>query len=495
MNASDQPSMGLCVKLPLPQAELQELIDKAKDWSLMNGACMRSKKNFNRDTLQFAPFILIPSSFPRTEFNRACEIQIILNELMHRVAHDYEFLKETLKETIKVDTFTRKLFDIYETVYSGGFTQKISLGMLRSDLMLDTSCPKERGCSQNHKPYCCWKQVEINTIASGFGWLGPAATKLHKYVLQELDRTSELENLPDNNALQGLCTGMIDAWNIYNDPKSVILFIIEDVTYNICDQRFHEFEIRRLNPCIRVLRRTLTELAVEARLSPKKELIVGEQTVAVVYFRCGYEPSQYPSEKEWDVRLLIERSLAIKSPSIQYHLAGAKKVQQALAKPGVLARFLKDEGTAEQIRGIFTGLYALDFDEHGENAIDMGIANPERFVLKPQREGGGNNIYGNEIKTALESMKDKQERSAWILMDRIQPPLQRNYQIRAGSNTDAELKEVVSELGIFGILIGDEKNIIINRQVGHMLRTKLASADEGGVASGLGACDSPYLTD
>ena len=31
---------------------------------------------------------------------------------------------------------------------------------------------------------------------------------------------------------------------------------------------------------------------------------------------------------------MMERSLAIKCPSIQYHLAGTKKIQQALASPG-----------------------------------------------------------------------------------------------------------------------------------------------------------------
>ena len=48
--------------------------------------------------------------------------------------------------------------------------------------------------------------------------------------------------------------------------------------------------------------------------------------VAVVYFRCGYEPCQYPTDREWNARLMIERSKAIKCPSIYYHLAGAKKV-------------------------------------------------------------------------------------------------------------------------------------------------------------------------
>lgn len=137
--------------------------------------------------------------------------------------------------------------------------------------------------------------------------------------------------------------------------RAVILFVIEDVTYNICDQRFHEFEIRRQNPNVKVIRRNLTQLAAEARLSFNKELMVNDYVVGVVYYRCGYEPGQYHTQNEWDARLLIERSLAIKCPSIQYHLAGTKKVQQTLAKPGMVTRFLKDEKTAAKVKEIFTG--------------------------------------------------------------------------------------------------------------------------------------------
>ena len=43
--------------------------------------------------------------------------------------------------------------------------------------------------------------------------------------------------------------------------------------------------------------------------------------------------------KEWNARLLIEQSSAVKCPSIAYQLAGTKKIQQELAKPGVLERY------------------------------------------------------------------------------------------------------------------------------------------------------------
>lgn len=216
--------MKLPISLDIPKKKLEEVISKAVDWALMNGMCFRSKVNLNKNFIQFAPFALMPSPFPKEEFQNACDIQIILNKLVYRVAHDYDFLKETLAETVKIDEFTRNLFEIYETVYKEGAAQKVSLGILRSDIMLDTSCHKQN--NKNSKPYCCWKQVEINTIASGFGWLGPAATKLHKFVLRELGYTTELKNLPENNALQTVCSGMIEAWSLYNNPEYVYKFSI-----------------------------------------------------------------------------------------------------------------------------------------------------------------------------------------------------------------------------------------------------------------------------
>lgn len=100
--------------------------------------------------------------------------------------------------------------------------------------------------------------------------------------------------------------------------------------------------------------------------------------VAVIYFRAGYEPGHYHGKDEWDARLMMERSLAIKCPSIQYHLAGTKKVQQMLARKGAIERFVHDKSKIAAIRDVFTGLYSLDFDEFGEQAVQMALTHPER---------------------------------------------------------------------------------------------------------------------
>ncbi|KAJ8710621.1 hypothetical protein PYW08_009136 [Mythimna loreyi] len=478
-----QARFASCIPLPIEQKNLVNVIEKARDWALMHGVAMRDKKHFNKDVIQVAPFVLLPSPFPRTEFEKAVELQPVLNELMHKVAHNDEFLELTLQNALQVDEFTKSLYDIWVKVRNEGITQSVSLGLFRSDYLMHNE-------EQNKI-----KQVEFNTVASSFGAITSYLPTMSRYILRQLGHPDLIKNMPENKALSGLCSGITDAYDLFGVPCAVVLFVVEEVSYNICDQRFHEFEIAEKRPDIMIHRKTLNEIFEETTLNDKKQLILDERPVAVVYYRSGYEPAQYPSQREWDARLRVERSTAIKCPSIHYQLAGTKKVQQALAGPGVLEKFMGSGATTSRVRDIFTGLYSLDFDENGERAVEMGLRDAERFVLKPQREGGGNNVYGADIREALQRMRHSRERAAYILMERIVPPLVPGYVIRPGAPVPPPVVDLVSELGIFGVIIGTKEKVYHNRQVGHMLRTKLADANEGGVAAGLGALDSPYLVD
>ncbi|XP_050513349.1 glutathione synthetase-like isoform X2 [Diabrotica virgifera virgifera] len=481
------------VPLPLPEDVLKDLVTKGKDWAITNGTCMRSKTNFSEDSVNFAPFVLLPSTMPRRDFEQVVSLQTAFQELIHYVANDREFLTKCLTKIIEVDSFTAKLFEIYETVQEEGETQPISVGVLRCDYMMETEKLNGEKCHENGFPPFSWKLVEINNIAAGFGWLGPASGLLHRYILQEMNLYDKSSNLPENNCLSEFCKSFLEAWKIYGNCQAVILMVVEDVIYNICDQRHHEFKFRELNPQVKFIRRTLTEIYKTGKLNEKKELVVGNDVVSVVYFRCGYNPLQYPTENEWTARLLIERSKAIKCPNIQYHLAGTKKVQQELAKPGVIDRFIKDRRKVELIRDVFVGIYGLEFDDDGEKAVRMALKTPERYVLKPQREGGGNNVYGKDVKEYLERMANSKERESWIMMERIIPPIIRGYMVKPGGSNPPPISEMILELGIFGIIIGTPKTIITNIQTGHMVRSKIATANEGGVMIGLGALDSPYL--
>lgn len=90
---------------------------------------------------------------------------------------------------------------------------------------------------------------------------------------------------------------------------------------------------------------------------------------------------------------------------------------------------------------------------NSKEAVQRALKNPKNFVLKPQREGGGNNIYGDDIVPFLTEVLQSDEKNAYILMDRLSPPVTTNYMVRPGGG-DVQLVDVVSELGIFGCILG-----------------------------------------
>jgi glutathione synthase len=195
------------------------------------------------------------------------------------------------------------------------------------------------------------------------------------------------------------------------------------------------------------------------------------------------------------LRLTIERSKAIKCPSINYHLAGVKKLQQIVVNRQILDKFL-DPVASEQVHSTFAGLWGFDMNEEGSAAVEMALREPSRFVMKPQREGGGNNFYQEDIIKQLTPIKDSRDREAYILMELIRPPVISNLIIAPGTQLPPEegvYNQIVGELGIFGAILGSAEGVTFNMEAGHVLRSKNLGVNEGGISAGFGAVDSPFL--
>ncbi len=56
------------------------------------------------------------------------------------------------------------------------------------------------------------------------------------------------------------------------------------------------------------------------------------------------------------------------------------------------------------------------------DVLKQAAAQPDAYVLKPQREGGGNNLYGQQ---AADKIAGRVGLAAYILMQRIRPPIHR----------------------------------------------------------------------
>lgn len=460
-------------------AMVTDLAKEAKDVALLHGIIMRTKEDSNSaELVTYAPFTLFPTPVPKAVFQQALDVQTHYNILVDKISQNADFLGEALASTVEVDEFTARLFKIHKQVLKEGISQPVVLGLNRSDYMLDQ---RDAGTSL--------KQIEINTISASFGGLAAGMVNVHKHVLRVAGRLEESEAILNNNPAAGLARAIAKVKELYGSEKAVVLLLKSDDERNIYDQRCVEMELAKLN--IFTIRRTFEDLCARASLDQDKRLIIDGMEVAVVYFRNGYVPQQYKSQQEWDMRLMLERSHAIKCPDIGTHLAGTKKVQQVLALPGVLEKFFPNEPQAvEKLRATFAGLYTLDLGSEGDRTVAMALKDPERYVLKPQREGGGNNFYGPDICKVLKEAKGS-ERTAYILMDKIIPTSSHNYLIRRDS--PLTISSCLSELGVFGAYVRQGTEMVMNEQVGHLLRTKSSAHADGGVAAGVAVLDNPLL--
>jgi glutathione synthase len=285
-----------------------------------------------------------------------------------------------------------------------------------------------------------------------------------------------------------------------------------------------------------VVRQTFSELNLSIRLDglmQNLKLLLDEDRtpsksieISVVYFRTGYDAQDYEDPHNYNIRILLERSLAIKCPSIPLQLAGSKKVQQILSEPGVLESFISDKERwhtdddmfekedLDLLRATWVSMFALDEDD---SPINPGGANDpvgekptpvetsgvrkarelaSSLVLKPQREGGGHNVFTDDIPAFLNTLPPE-KRAAWIAQEKIIPPQgMGNIMMRAEDEIRTPIKiETVNELGIFGWNLHHLVRRMREKEAGWLLRTKNKNDNEGGVAAGFSGLDSLLLVD
>ncbi|CDZ97440.1 Glutathione synthetase [Phaffia rhodozyma] len=539
----------------LSQPELDHLASLALDYALSHGLIYRppypdpSVHNPLSASAISAPVSLFPSPFPRDLYTRVINLQSAYNELYARITMDDRWLDHVVRGCFwgdnGGDSFMRDVWQGWKDSQEEGVKQPLQLLLSRSDYLLHQSLSKK------NEPLSM-KQVEFNTISSSFGSLSEKVGGLHRYLTLQTGYLNaspclQIKNLPANSPIHGLANGLAEAHKAFNIPESSILFVVQDGERNAFDQRWLEYELLETHG-IRSHRASLATLQRASSTNSSYQLIYCNpsspqntpELISVVYYRAAYTPDDYASPTDWTTRTRIERTTAIKCPSYALQLAGSKKVQQVLTMPGVLEYFLPSSGDLvdsdkevtpsarkqgaktydsielNALRDSFMGLWPLGDDttlsEEGERLIKEsggGIG----YVLKPQREGGGNNVYNADIGPFLEKLAEQDKKlpassppskSAYILMSLITPPptlsnlLLRSVPPQTDKPTadySLALKETISELGVYGAtLFGKETGTVHNDgNVGTLLRTKGRESDEGGVAVGYSVLDSVVL--
>lgn len=161
-------------------------------------------------------------------------------------------------------------------------------------------------------------------------------------------------------------------------------------------------------------------------------------------------------------------------------------IQQVLNEPKTLEKFIpKDE--VNQFLDCFVGIWKIN--KENQEVINHAIQNPGKYVMKQQREGGGNLIWGDKMKEILES--NDEEKGHYILMERIEP---KSFDTNFVKNQKLEIAQGITELGIYGSFLGDGKQVFHNEYSGYLLRSKKEGMEDGGVVAGVMYLDSVALS-
>lgn len=473
----------------LPSEQEKELVESLLQWSLGNGLTMYPPK-FELYQANVAPITLFPTPIPRRAFNDAIEIQKVFQQLYcNIVSQNKSWLHGILTDLSKFDQeFTGKLYDIYLQA-KPEITQPLSLGLFRSDYFINQETQEI-------------KQIEFNTVSVSFGGLSTKIGQLHNHLNKSGYYDAKYSNeyyssdeIPISNSANDLAKGLANADSAYSDSTTIVLFIVQPGERNCFDQRHVEYALLE-NHSIKSVRMTLEDVESRTTVNNKKLYIKSTMDeISVVYYRSGYAPTDYYSPACWNARLIMEKSQAIKCPSLLTQLSGAKKIQQILTNEEIIKEFIPDISSKDLslLQSTFVDIFPLDDSEQGKNAQKLAFDHPERYVLKPQREGGGNNIYKQDIPEFLNKIP-KEDWQGYILMEIIEPPKYKNKIIR---NQEVFNEEIISELGIFGNVLFNEETgeILTNENSGWLLRSKFSTSDEGGVAAGFGCVDNIYLYD
>lgn len=483
------------------EAQLFHLTNEIKDYQLLHGSLL---KLVEYETESSAPargvgVSILPTPFPRRCFEEALELQDIFNELYVRVAADPDWLYSILGKLMEHDALISALWNVYLKVKEAGAVQKTVCGVFRSDYMLHQPDKNDE---------VSLKQVEINTFSCAGVCHAQRIANMHKH-LARVRSSSEDRNvwqddrLPKSENVKSVVNLLKAAHERYQSTTTTtrslaILMPVQPYNFNIADERPVELSLWDHGiPCYRCEWRAAldrTTLTSDRTLLFHPTLGHEEVEISVIYYRAGYVMKEY-GEHGMRVRVQCELSRAIKCPDILTNITNFKVVQQALSQPGGVERFLSPD-KAERVRKTFMPMQMLDTSAEGLRARRIAL-DPDQavnYVLKPNLEGGGHNIYRTAISGHLASISEESWHK-YIIMRLIEPPPTTGTLMMP---QDLYHGQIVSELGVWGVCLWERKDegveIVESGPGGWTFKSKPSEIDEMSVVKGYGCFDCPLLT-
>ena len=256
--------------------------------------------------------------------------------------------------------------------------------------------------------------------------------------------------------------------------------------------------------------------------------------ISVIYLRASLDASELSLGSGLGTRLHLERSRAIKCPSVLGQLAACKRVQQYLSSAEGMQEFVGRGRPyrGKMVRRLSKGVVGMSWlgdpgcelrrlldqyapSERTTEELEDVEKVLSKYVLKPiGAEGGGHCVFGSSIpRFYAEHIAPAGSQAAYVLMERIHPPVVRGALI---SQRGYYLGNLVSELGILGSVLFKPRRyevpdgrkreahlkedvkpieILSNEAAGWTMKSKSVDVPEMSVIKGYGCFDTPCLAD
>ena len=268
----------------VPDEQYQELVNEIKDWQINHGSLIKLVRMEEEHTVPAKPIgaTAFPTPFPAALFNRALDLQKLLNKLYLSVAEDEDWLYQTTSDLIATDPLASALWKVYFTVKKEGFVQDLVLGIFRSDYML------QRARSGFEKDLSI-KQVEFNSFFVAGGAHADRIAGMHRHLTQKGnydafwaigDCPIQLDSLPKNSTIASTASGLIQAHQAYEKNSkqgpgpTAVLFVVQPANVNIADERPLEYSLWRASPSVPAYRVEYgADVLSRCHLGPNRELL------------------------------------------------------------------------------------------------------------------------------------------------------------------------------------------------------------------------------
>ena len=414
--------------------------------------------------VKHVPISISPSPVPKNLFEKIFFYQIAFNKIYNKLSNDQIFLEKTLEQISLKDNFIKELLEISKKALNYEKKQKIKLSFFRNDYILDKDQKflflKQFITNANNFEFSF-----TNILLNFFNYY---SEKYKKYFSKY--KSKEIE-IPQNKgiAIEKFTEAIIEAIKLAfpQDYKtSNILFIVNE------EQKKFDFQLENLRNElfdkheIRSFKLLLNEVNNKITKDEEGNLLKDGNKISLVYFN-SIEKKDYRNEEAFKAREFLELSTAIKVPDINTYLTSLKVFQYYLSKPDIIIHYNYNELIINDILRFFGEVYYLpDKSKEERNDIVEKIkSNPDKYILFSNEEKTGDNL-----KSIINSVGEDlpEELINGIIIEKYNSP-EHDCIIIKDDNSKEE--KVISEYSIYGIILMNENNLIINKSISFLIKS------------------------